>query len=373
MKESYKRIVISGAYGMGNLGDEAICKTILKDLFSSLSSLDLKVTILVFDKNQFSESHPELAGDKRVSIKSPFRLKDLSEIVLSVIDIARCHLFIWGGGGLIRDRVDWLKIYIRPLRIAQVLGKKVAILSIGVDKVSKGEVLTEIMNIKKPAYLSVRDKESKTNILEASEVFKDEDVEVVLDPVFHLENIFEYKPKANRIGINLTFSDTLSLSDSSCDKDHLLRELAQALNFFSENKNIEVICLQTAPLKDALTIEIVKSHLHEGINFKVINPMTPNDFLENASSCQSFIGMRMHSVIMASVIPGLPIMGLVYAKKVENVLSEIDFKNTVTINDSGSRKKIVDFLNRPKESAFDFGPARSKSRENTDKIASLLK
>ena len=97
-----KKMVISGAYGMQNLGDEAICETMVGDIFSLNNRA--AITILVFNEDLFFEAHPQWEENKTISVElMNFRkrtllnpLKVLS-LIKGILKIVLCDVFVWGG------------------------------------------------------------------------------------------------------------------------------------------------------------------------------------------------------------------------------------------------------------------------------------
>ena len=129
MKQSInnKKIVISAAYGMGNLGDEAICETIIYDSVSVDSAT--RITVLVIDKYLFFTSHPDFVGRKNIRIRSMdfrrgtlFNPMKVIDVFMGMVAIVFCDVFIWGGGNLIRNKKYWLNIYIKPFAGKFIVG-----------------------------------------------------------------------------------------------------------------------------------------------------------------------------------------------------------------------------------------------------------
>ncbi|HBM45776.1 MAG: hypothetical protein UT05_C0002G0066 [Parcubacteria group bacterium GW2011_GWF2_38_76] len=373
-----KKIVLSASYGLGNLGDEAICKTLIEDLFST--GLVKKITVLVFDKVVFINNHPELIEEKRVSIREFFvgpkvllSITKIYDFLFSIYDLVYCDLFILGGGGLIRNRNDWFRFYIQPLKIVQFFHRKTAIFSIGVDAVEREDVILGVNKIKRVDFFSVRDNESKNNLLAINKNFSDEFIKVIPDPVFHMKSIYNHSPENKKIGFNLTSPDLLSLGGKAFDKGKFLNDLSGIFNELFTKEKFELVCLPTDTQKDSLFMSDFISSLNKEIHVTLIKLETPEQFLKEVSRCRCFIGMRMHSLIMSSIIEGLPILGIVYAKKVENMFGEIGFKNIVSADIISGRDSIIKFLSRPEDYVFDFKSTKDSSYDGTKKIQFLLR
>ena len=111
--EDKKRIVICGAYGFGNIGDEAILESIIASI--RVTYPGYKVTVL--SRNPKKDSKID-GVDEAVYSLNPFA-------VLSVI--SHSALFVSGGGSLIQDVTSTrsLMYYLYTIKLAKFCGCKV--------------------------------------------------------------------------------------------------------------------------------------------------------------------------------------------------------------------------------------------------------
>ena len=369
-KKSKKRIIIAASLGSGNIGDEAICEKIVNDILSITGNL--KITILVFNKNLFLTSHPHWIKFKKITIESMnYRKKillsprELLSILRGIGSILFCNYFIWGGGGLVRNRSDWLKIYLIPFKIAQFLHKKILILSIGVDKITDFGVVKLIKNIKKFDLFSVRDENSKRNILDVLKDIKEDKIKIIRDPVFNYSHSLSLKSSQKfRVGINLSYWKAFFNNET-----HVFAErIAGIFNNISHYKNVEIVYLPTAREKDMIVFNKFKEHLNRNIKIIIPTINTPQEFIEEASSCSLVIGMRMHSIILSSSIDNLPIFIIVYDEKVEAMIKELNLNKNNIFNISqivsGSdflEKSLIDCFENPNNYLMNFEKARISS------------
>jgi polysaccharide pyruvyl transferase WcaK-like protein len=379
--QRFKKIVISSAYGMGNLGDEAICETIINDIFSINN--EVQITILVFDKNLFFKAHPHWRKNKKISVESMnfrknicFRPCAFLSLLKGTLKILFCDLFIWGGGGIIRNRPDWLKIYIIPLQIAQFFKKKIIIWSIGIDKITNSQVINLIKKIKKVDFFSIRDNISKRNLLNVSKIFKENEIQVIRDPVFHfLESKIIVNPqqKIYNIGLNLSFWKADFSNEVKIDR--FINSLANVFNELSEEINFKILYLPTVPSKDNILFEKLKSKLISQLKIETPFINTPGEYLNRLSALNLFIGMRMHSIILASNIDNLPIVGIIYDEKTIAIKRELNLNNNFFyINEISSksflfRNYILSCLKEPQSFLVNF----KEFRENSKKMLEILK
>ena len=115
-------VIISGAHGMGNIGDEAALSGILSDL----RSLDPSMPICVLSRSpkQSSATH---------SVKSihSFNIPAIYRALSS------CSLFISGGGTLIQDGTSTksLLYYLAIIRLAKFFGLKTMLYANGIGPI----------------------------------------------------------------------------------------------------------------------------------------------------------------------------------------------------------------------------------------------
>ena len=108
-----RKIVISGYYGFGNLGDEAILSSIIERLEESVG--DLEVVVLSNSSSVEMSGRPGVRCIGRLSPISVFR------------EMLGADLVISGGGGLLQDSTGFSTVvyYLGIVKLALMMGKKV--------------------------------------------------------------------------------------------------------------------------------------------------------------------------------------------------------------------------------------------------------
>ena len=358
-----KRIVISAAYGMGNLGDEAICETIVADLL--VVKPESMITVFVFDIQKFYKAHPLWVDNKNILIsKIIYRKIDFlnpSNIFITlrnIITIARCDLFVWGGGGIVRNRPDWLRVYIDPLKKAISLKKKIIVWSIGVNEITDVQVIDLISNLKSVHYISVRDEEGKANLEKILERDIEHRICVVNDPVFHFSERTQQKEGGEHvIGLNIAFWKA-DLSDSK-KVYQFVNSVASSLNGLYEKIKYKLIYLPTDQEKDGVLFSMLQAKLNPNILIENKICATPKSFLDEVSKVDVFIASRLHSIILASNVNSLPIVPIIYDEKVLHLSKKFSpgtfftidmliekpeiFMNILEENLEGINNEVVDF------------------------------
>ena len=376
-----KKMVISGAYGMQNLGDEAICETMVGDIFSLNNRA--AITILVFNEDLFFEAHPQWEENKTISVElMNFRkrtllnpLKVLS-LIKGILKIVLCDVFVWGGGGIVRNRPDSLSEYMIPLRIAQFFKKKIIVWSIGVNEIDSQPVIDLLKKIEKAEFFSVRDENSRKNLIKALRDSNKNKIQVIRDPVFHFCN---FRVAANptqgiyNIGLNISFWKGRFSEKNKLNE--FINSLGEILNQAHREKNYRLIYLPTSPRKDNVLFQELRERLMPKI--KIESPVihTPTQYLAYLKKLHLFIGMRMHSIILASNVTLLPILGIIYDEKVAALKRELNLPGSIWAMDEVVSKpkllvkKIVDFLQYSEAGIADF----EKFKENSKEIIYHLK
>jgi polysaccharide pyruvyl transferase WcaK-like protein len=381
-----KKIVISAAYGMGNIGDEAICSTLVNDIFYINNKV--KITILAKDKNIFLQSHPDFVDDKRIKVQQSFFLqsflkepKKLFNTFLSLLYIVNCDIFIWGGGGVIRDKVYWLKFYICPLFFAQFIGKKIFIASIGVNEIYNDEVKKIVRKIKKASFFSVRDKKSKNNLLN---ILKNQKIAVVRDPVFHFKDYYNEEESIHKneifvIGLNLAFIENSDLYKEIKSNEFAV-SLSKILNAVYSKRKYEILYLPTDRDKDSILFEKVKKNLNSNIVIKSVESKNPSEYLDRLRTVNLLVSSRMHSFIMGSNIDYLPIISFVYDEKINVLRNELLGNkdnwfsvNNILHNKEDIENKIINCIDFPRNNLLGFNKFYDDSRTIITELSRYIK
>lgn len=372
------RIVLSGAYGMGNLGDEAICRSLMKDIEGAYPGAGLRV--FTFDDRASRLAHP-LVSEARFReffspVFRPWSIRSWVNVGKGIWEIFACDLFIFGGGGLVRNRMEWLRRYLWPLRLAQWFRKPIAICCIGVDALTDPQVIRLIQRIRHPVFVSVRDEESKRNLLQVHPSLAP--VKVVADPAFH---VFKNVPRATtkspsiiRIGLNLTtwkadFSERKQV-------DAFVNGLVLLLDTMAKSgKEIQIVYLSTVPKKDAEIYQHLQDRLADKYPADAPLLQTPEAYVAHLASLDLFVGMRLHSLILSSLVGGLPTSVISYDEKtdaLQSVFNERFFRIAdVMKRPEDVAKSLMMSLGDP-SFAVDWTKARASSETLVFELACLL-
>lgn len=147
------KVLIAGYYGMGNLGDEII-----------LSELVRRVRLEFENARAGGCDIKVLSGNPAVTSTPPdvsaVRRKSLAAVIVA---LSWCDILIVGGGGIFQDKTSSLSLYyyFGLILAAKLLGKKVSLCAVGVDRLKKFNTWLARRVLVLADSVSVRDDESK--------------------------------------------------------------------------------------------------------------------------------------------------------------------------------------------------------------------
>ncbi|ARP44163.1 polysaccharide pyruvyl transferase CsaB [Geobacillus thermodenitrificans] len=306
------KIVISGFYGLGNTGDEAILEAMIDNLRSEWPDLD--ITVFSLSPEQTEKTH---------SVKSVYRgwRHNNKEKIRA---LREADLLISGGGGLLQDTYPTrflfgpLPYYLLIVFLAKLCGTKVMFFSQGIGPVNTtwGKILMKVF-ANMADFITVRDEYSK-QLLHQLGVTRPETV-VTADIVF----AFCHKQDdACMESLPLHGDEQLvavSVRPWFHHRDYY-RKIAKALDQLIELEDITPVFVPMEGEHDVYASEQVVKQMAHKRSCHILDPnFTPNQYLHFISQCRLTIGMRLHSLIF-SALTGVPHIGLSYDKKVESLL-----------------------------------------------------
>ncbi len=316
--------LISGYYGHGNFGDEAILKAIVTELRSSFPGSGITVV----------SNSPE-------SIKKLHQVETIHKYDVSGIlkGLMRCDMFISGGGSLLQDVTSFKSLcyYLALLFTAQVLGKKTFVYAQGIGplKSNPARILTACV-LNKTGFITVRDKNS-AELLNSMGISST----VTADPVWGLEQ--EVLPKENtpvKVGVQLR--KWASLDETGL---HALAEAAIA-NF--KDAQLQLISLQEPDDRQVSEKfrEILRQNGFWG-EINLISGLNTEDTINCIAGLDYLIGMRYHALLVAARY-GVPSLALAYDPKVSALARETSFP-CISIEDFENFDRQIKLLKGKKE------------------------
>ncbi|MBD2571027.1 polysaccharide pyruvyl transferase CsaB [Anabaena lutea] len=290
------RVLLSGYYGKGNGGDEALLATLLQMLPSD-------VTPVVLSGNP-EETH------RRYGVECYNRMA-----FLQVIKALRsCDAFIWGGGSLIQDVTSIISpfYYGGLMALAQVMNLKTVAWGQGIGPLLRPQTrFLAKSNFAGCTKVSVRDRSS-------SSLLSDWSIPHILapDPVWALES----KPVPEladlpkpRIAVTLRNHPQLT--------ETRLANLTQAIVNLQKSTQAFILLLPFQKSEDLGIAEKIQTQLQDVS--KIICLEDPQILKGVFRGVEMSIGMRLHSLIMAAS-EGSRCFALSYDPKVNRLMEDLE-------------------------------------------------
>ena len=269
------KILISGYYGFGNLGDEAILRTLLNLLQSRYPDAELVVL----------SQKPEETS-RFYAVRAINRWNFLN--ILSELKTA--SLFISGGGGLIQDRTSWRSplYYLALIKLAKRFCPAV-MLGQGIGPISRGWVRLLTWRVARELDLAVvRDSQSAQELISADldehKISTACDLAMLNWPIW--EEVRDSWDSAGYVGVCL----------SADLKPGAAVEMARQLDAVHSMTHLPTLFIMFNPEEDRAISELVASQMNSPT--QLIAPSL-NDLRDCYSQIRYLIGMRLHSLIYA--------------------------------------------------------------------------
>jgi polysaccharide pyruvyl transferase CsaB len=293
---SKMRVLLSGYYGKGNGGDEALLATLLQ-------MLPEHVTPVVLSGN------PQETRD-RYLVESSDRMAPLSLIEA----LRSSDAFIWGGGSLIQDVTSSISpfYYGSLMALAQKMNLKTVAWAQGIGPLNRSLTRSMARNTYSHCTkVSVRDRASAA-------LLSDWQIPFILapDPVWALES----KPvpglwdlPAPRVAVTLRSHPQLT--------ERRLANLTRALVDFQKATQTFILLLPFQRSEDLSIAEAIQPHLADVS--KIMCLEDPQLLKGVYRGVEMVIGMRLHSLIMAAS-EGCRCFALSYDPKVNRLMEDLD-------------------------------------------------
>jgi len=305
------RVGISGSYGGLNQGDEAILKSIVRQL---RATLPVKVTV-------FSRNGKDTLQRHDVERAVTARELGREEATHEIQDL---DLFILGGGGILYDAEA--RIYLRELQIAQKLGIPTMTYAVGVgplDDSTAQKLVCDVLSL--TDIVTVRERSDKRLLEDIGlhrEIVVTADPALLAQPELLPEGTLETEHmsgKARLIGMSVREP---GVAAPDIDENFYHGLLANAADFMIERYNADVVLF---PMERGM-LDVQQSH---AVISKMLRPQhahvlkgdyTSGQLLSLVGHCDFAVGMRLHFLLFAA-LQGVPFVALPYSAKVSGLLT----------------------------------------------------
>lgn len=305
----HKDYVISGYYGHNNSGDDALLCAIITQIRAY--NPKARFTVLSANPKETIEKHGVYAVNR-------FNFVAVHKA------IRNCSVLISGGGSLIQDVTSTksLLYYSNLISYAKKMGKKVYIYGNGIGPiVRKNNEETSGKTLMQADLITLRDQKSK-ELLDylcpnAPETLVTADPAMALKPADQKDVIInaEKLPDGNYVAI--------SVRNWKTDTD-IAKMVAHCADKLQEKYGLIPVFL---PMQIPEDIEICQKALSlmQTKGYCIGNRYEHEDVIVFCEKCKFVIGMRLHSLLYAS-IGATPCIGLIYDPKILGCLSMLELE-----------------------------------------------
>lgn len=268
------RVAVSGFYGFGNTGDEAIAQAIAREL----TRRGHEVTLLSNTPEQTAAAY----GCQAAARMNPLAL---------VRALRGCDVLLSGGGGLLQDKTSArnLVYYLGVIRLARLLGKRTVVFNQSIGPLSEAggkQVAAALVGVR----AIVRDGQSLETLAKLGIMAcLGGDPALLLTPSAKL-------PPSGAVVIAPRGDVTESL------------EALQALTRTLRGAGRKVVALSFYPHEDDAAAHLLGAD-------EVVSAYSPQQALDTIAAASQVVGVRLHALILAAAA-GVPFVGLSYDPKV---------------------------------------------------------
>jgi polysaccharide pyruvyl transferase CsaB len=312
-----RRVVMSGYYGFGNAGDEAILHAVRDGI--TRRSGDISITVLSKNPAQTRARH-DCGAVRRFGVFGVLRA------------LSRCDALVSGGGSLLQDQTSTrsLLYYLWIITLARGLGKKVMIYANGIGPVTRESNRRRVKKVVAGAdVITLRDAGSKDELL-AMGVSRG-DIRVTADPVFTIGAA----PRERSLellgarGIPADRPFAVVCVRHWANGGGLYGELAKMCDGIYDRHALGVVfvAMQT-PGDVGISLEI--SRMMKRPSYVLDGQFTPSELIGIMGAAELVVAMRLHALIFAARA-AVPSVGIMCDPKLEAFARELEMPSAGSV------------------------------------------
>ncbi len=366
-KKENKRdgVIICGAYGHGNAGDDAILKSIIQ----SVRKMDEFMPVTVLAKNTESIK-------KRYRVDSIYTL-NVPKILLAM---GKSRLYINGGGTLIQNATSHRSLwyYLFTLRAAKLLGNKVDMYGCGIGPVT-GEknikLVTKVLN-RSVDTITLREQDSVDEL--KSYGIAEPRILLSSDPALALEraSLQDAELYLKKHGLTPGGKYLCFMLRTWYGFDKKAEALAKCADHVYETYGLTPVFLSLNIYHDTNAANQVAAYMESPYHI-LDDGAEPEMLISLLSYMDAVVSMRLHGLILSS-LSGVPLVGVSYDPKIGSFLkylgtgSCIDLADVTPENLISAVDQAVKLI--PDKESLKENAARLKAveRENIEAVRRLL-
>lgn len=319
-KRKRNGVLICGAYGKGNAGDDAILKAIL----AQMKRIDRDMPLYVMSHDPAETRLRYHVGS--VHVFDPFRFWPL---------MRKCRLFISGGGSLIQNETSTrsLNYYLTSIRMAHAAGCRVMMYGCGIGPVSgernrrrTAKVLNRCVDT-----ITLREDLSRKELSDMG--VKTPDIFVTADPALLLQpaSVGAVDSYFLSSGLDPNGQYAMFVLRPWKNIEAHLPAIAAAADYVNKTKGLTPVFVALEPRRDLEINQRAAGMLHSSA---VVLPAPQDEQLTIGmmKKMQVIVSMRLHALIFASSV-GAPLAAISYDPKVTGFMTYLGQKHCMNLED----------------------------------------
>lgn len=313
-------IIICGAYGHGNAGDDAILKSIIQ----SVKGADENMPITILAK-------------KTMNIRKSMRVDAIYTFNIPKMFMAmrKSLLYINGGGTLIQNITSSRSLiyYLFTLTLAKRLKNKVAMYGCGIGPVTGTRDTRYVMRVLNNSvdYITLRDRHSEAE-LQKFGVTKPV-IRVTSDPalVLNPSPTEEAEMVLSKYGLSPNGKYICFMLRTWYGYSEKAKDIAACADYVYEKYGLRPVFLSMNILYDTKAAKEVTSYMHADHTI-IDEKINPEMLIAMLSYMNVVIAMRLHGLIFSSV-SGVPLIGISYDPKINSFLEYLGYGDCINLED----------------------------------------
>lgn len=324
LKRKKYDVIISGYYGFGNVGDDAMLRSIIDNL--KLQKPD--ISILVLSKNPIATSHNY--GVNTVNRKNMFAVYS---------SMRKSKLFIYGGGNIIQDSTSSrsLMFYLGTAWLAKKLKLKVMFYANGIGPINKfknSEYSRKILN--KADVITVREKISYNELIKMG--ISNPKIVLTADAALAVKVLKDIDVEKSFVRQVLTCDGKYAgFSVRKCpgfekhQHSQYEQTLAELADYVYTKYNLIPVFIPMEYHADIQTIQSIVAKMSTD-NYIICNNHSVSETFAIIRKMDIMIAMRLHALIFAAFL-NVPLLGISYQPKVEGFLEYVNQPSVGNVKD----------------------------------------
>ncbi len=348
-------IMLSGYYGFGNSGDEALLQGILHDLRACRP--DISIVVLSHNPKETAQKYQVTAVD-RMNFKEILKLMKKTKLLLS------------GGGSLIQDTTSSksLYYYLTLIGMAKKCGCKVMLYANGVGPVN-GKLNRKIAGaiVNGVDRITLRDPDSMRELKKMG--VKKPDMTLTADPALGLKPCDEQKSNEllQKFGCDNPPLIISLRNWKDCD-EKICKEVKRFIIEMRSHYGCKTLLLPMQPSCDTELCRLVS----KGTDAVVLEDLSVEEVLGLMQKSGAVIGMRLHALIYAAAVGAAPV-GIVYDPKVQGYLRYLGLKSYLPVENIDAQELVrLTALARKSDYEEKLPDMKKKAFQNAEIAVSLL-